>query len=418
MPEFIIEGGRTLNGEVNLQGAKNSVLPILAATILCEGESVIHNCPRISDVDIALEILNYLGCKTKFTGSDIIVNASNVERYDIPESFMRKMRSSIIFLGALISRIGKADLSLPGGCDLGPRPVDMHFMGLRQLGLNLEERHGRIKCDSVRGITGCNIALSFPSVGATENLILAAVKSKGTTVITNAAREPEIEDLADYLNSCGAKIRGAGEGVIQIEGVKKLYASEHTIIPDRIAAVTYMAAASVTAGTVFINDVNITHLSSVIPVFEEMGCIIDFPMKNSLRLKAPGRLIASKFIRTMPYPGFPTDAQALVMPMLCVAEGTGVIVESIFESRYKHVGELLRLGADVKVEGCTAVIRGVKRLSGAEVKAADLRGAASLVIAGLCAEGVTKINRIGYIDRGYDDIEGNLNKIGAYVKRI
>lgn len=418
MPKLVIEGNRCLCGEINLQGAKNSVLPILAAAILCEGESVIHNCPRLSDVDITIKILNYLGCKVKFEGSDLTIDARNVDRDEIPGEFMRKMRSSIIFLGALVSRLGSAKFSLPGGCELGPRPIDMHFSGMRQLGLVLKEKHGVIECNVGRGLMGCNIALSFPSVGATENLILAAVKAKGTTTITNAAREPEIQDLAKYLNSCGAKIRGAGEGTIYIDGVRKLTGAEHAVIPDRIVAITYMAAAAATSGELVLNNVNAGHLSSVIPIFEESGGIIDFPNKNSLIIRAPSRLISTKIIRTMPYPGFPTDAQAPIMAMLCTADGTSVIVENIFESRYKHVGELLRLGADISVEGRTAVIEGVKRLSGAEVKAADLRGAAALVIAGLCAEGVTKISGLSHIDRGYDDIEGNLCKIGAYIKRI
>ena len=418
MPNLIINGGRMLRGEINLQGAKNSVLPVLAATILCEGESVIHNCPNLSDVLSTIEILNFLGCETKFEGESLIVNSKNANKTKVPEIYMRKMRSSITFLGALISKMKKAELSLPGGCELGPRPIDLHFSGLCQLGMTLEESHGEIKCSTRRGLVGCNIALSFPSVGATENLILAASKAKGITTITNAAREPEIEDLANYLNKCGAKIEGAGGGVIKIEGVKKLYGTEHSIIPDRIAAITYMAAAAVTAGDVLINRVNTEHLSSVIPVFEESGCIVEVLNNEKIRIIAPGKLLSNKIIRTMPYPGFPTDAQAPVMAMLSVAEGSSMIVENIFESRYKHVGELLRLGADIKVEGRTAIVNGVKRLSGAQVKATDLRGAAALVVAGLCAEGETKISGLKHIDRGYEDIEGNLSKIGANIKRI
>ena len=418
MPKLIIEGKRRLIGEIDLMGAKNSALPILAASVLCEGESIIHNCPNISDVNITMKILNYLGCKTDFDGSTLVVDSREVNKSDIPNEFMIKMRSSIIFLGALISRMNKAELSLPGGCELGPRPIDMHFGGLRQLGVMIEEGHGCIKCSVLRKLTGCNIALSFPSVGATENIILAAVKAKGRTVITNAAREPEIEDLANYLNKCGAKIFGAGEGTIVIDGVDKLTGAEHEIIPDRIAAVTYMAAAAVTAGEIVINKVNKNHLCSVIPIFEESGCILDFPNNNSVRVRAPERLISNKIIRTMPYPGFPTDAQAPVMAMMCVADGSGMIIETIFESRYKHVGELLRLGADIKVEGRTAIVEGVKGLSGTEVRAVDLRGAASLVVAGLCADGITKVIGTDYIDRGYDDIEGNLSKLGANIKRI
>lgn len=418
MPRLIIEGKRRLSGEVNLMGAKNSVLPILAASVLCEGESIIHNCPNISDVDVTIDILKYLGCKVCFNGPELIIDSSHINKNEIPNEFMRKMRSSIIFLGALISRTGEAKLSLPGGCELGPRPVDMHFGGLKQLGVIIEEGHGCIKCSASRKLRGCNIALSFPSVGATENIILASVKAKGITVITNAAREPEIEDLANYLNKCGAKIYGAGEGTISIEGVEKLTGAEHEIIPDRIVAITYMAASAVTGGDIIINKSEKKHLCSVIPVFEESGCLIEYPKEKAIRIRAPERLISNKMIRTMPYPGFPTDAQAPVMAMMCVADGSSIIIENIFESRYKHVDELLRLGADIKVEGRTAVIEGVRRLSGADVRAVDLRGAASLVVAGLCADGVTGISGLEHIDRGYDDIEGNLSKLGANIIRM
>lgn len=418
MPKLVIEGGKSLKGEIKLQGAKNSVLPILVATILSEEESVIHGCPNLSDVAITVEILNFLGCKTKFEGESLIINPKSINKNKIPEMYMRKMRSSIIFLGALISRMGCAEISLPGGCELGPRPLDLHFSGLRQLGMISEESHGKIRCNIGRGLVGSNIVLSFPSVGATENLILSAVKAKGETIITNAAREPEIQDLANYLNKCGAKIRGAGEGTIRIEGVDKLHGAHYSIIPDRIAAITYMAATAVTSGDILINRVYPEHLSSVIPIFEECGCIIEIFDKGKLRLIAPERLLSNAVIRTMPYPGFPTDAQPPIMTMLCAAEGSSIIIENIFESRYKHVGELLRLGADIKVEGRTAIVNGVKRLSGADVRAEDLRGAAALVVAGLCAEGTTKISGLRHIDRGYEDIEGNLCKIGANIKRI
>lgn len=418
MPKLVIEGGKSLRGEIKLQGAKNSVLPILAATILSEEESVIQNCPNLSDVAITIEILNFLGCKTRFDGENLVINPANLNKTSIPESYMRKMRSSIIFLGALVSRMGIAEISLPGGCELGPRPLDLHFSGLRQLGMIFEESHGKIRCNLGRRLLGNNIALSFPSVGATENLILAAVKSKGVTTITNAAREPEIQDLANYLNKCGAKITGAGEGIIKIEGVERLHGAKYKIIPDRIAAITYMTAAAVTSGDILIKKINLEHLNSVIPIFEESGCMIEIFNKENLRLIAPERLLSSAAIRTMPYPGFPTDAQPPIMAMLSVAEGSSMIIENIFESRYKHVGELLRLGADIKVEGRTALVNGVKGLSGAEVKAMDLRGAAALVVAGLCAEGTTKISGLRHIDRGYEDIEGTLSKLGANIKRV
>lgn len=415
---LIIEGRSRIYGEISLQGSKNSVLPILAATVICEGESIIYNCPSISDVNTTIEILKYLGCKIRYEGQKLIIDSSNVSKNEIPNYFMRKMRSSIIFLGALISRAGSARLSLPGGCELGPRPVDMHFNGLRQMGLKIEDRHGFIECKSGQKLLGCTISLPFPSVGATENLILSAVKAKGVTCIINAAREPEIEDLANYLNKCGAKITGAGKGTVVIEGVNKLNGCSHKIIPDRIAAVTYMAAAAVSEGDLIINGVEKDHLASIIPVFEETNCLIEFIDEHSFRLRAPGRLSSNRIIRTMPYPGFPTDAQPPIMSMMAVSEGTSTIIENIFESRYKHVGELLRMGADIRIEGRTAVIEGTKTLYGADVKATDLRGAAALVVAGLCADGTTKISGLKHLDRGYDDIEGNLSKIGAHIKRV
>lgn len=418
MSALVIEGKRRLCGEINLQGSKNSALPILAATVLCEGESKLSNCPDISDVYITIRILKYLGCKVRQEGQDLIVDSRNITKSNVPNYFMREMRSSIIFLGALVSRMGSAKLSLPGGCELGPRPLDIHFNGLVQLGLKIQEKHGFIKCTYGDKLSGCNISLPFPSVGATENLILAAVKAKGTTCILNAAREPEIEDLADYLNKCGADITGAGEGTIHIKGVNKLYGASHKIIPDRIAAVTYMASAAVTEGDITINDIQREHLLSVIPIFEESNCLIEFPTYNSLRIRAPGRLRSNRIIRTMPYPGFPTDAQPPIISMMAVSDGTSTMVENIFDSRYKHISELMRMGADIKVEGRTAIVEGVKTLYGADVKAGDLRGAASLIIAGLSAEGTTKLRGLNHIDRGYDDIEGTLCKVGANIKRI
>ncbi len=418
MPKLIIEGSRRLEGEVNIQGAKNSILPILAASIICEDECIIHNCPDISDVKVTAKVLNSLGCKTHFESGTFIVESTNISKNDIPYSLMREMRSSIIFLGSLISAVGSAKLCLPGGCELGPRPIDLHLDGLRQMGLRINESHGFLECDIGTGLTGCNIALSFPSVGATENLILAAVKAKGTTVLTNTAKEPEIMDFINFLNKCGAKIKCSDSGTIIIEGTSKFHGTEYTIISDRIAAVTYMASAASTAGSLIIKNVIEDNISSVIPIFEEAGCIIRQLGENILKIDAPARPYFNRLIRTMPYPGFPTDAQAPVMAMTTIADGTSMFVENIFSNRYKHVGELLRLGADIKVEDKVAIVEGVKRLSGANVTASDLRGAASLVIAGLSAEGITEISGLSHIDRGYESIEENLRKIGASVKRV
>lgn len=418
MSKLIIEGARRLKGEINIQGAKNSILPILAASLITGDECVIHNCPMISDVKATIKILEHLGCKVKFEKNTITVNSENIEKNNIPNLLMREMRSSIIFLGALISSVGSAEISLPGGCELGPRPIDMHLEGLRQLGLRINEGYGALKCSNDDGLEGCNIALSFPSVGATENLIIASVKARGTTVLSNTAREPEIMDLIAFLNSCGAKIESLGEGTLIIEGVSKLHGTEYSVIPDRIAAVTYMSAAAVTVGDLLLKGVVKEHIGSVIPVFEEAGCTVQADGEHSLRIIAPTRPYFNRMIRTMPYPGFPTDAQAPVMAMSCLADGTSVFVENIFTNRYKHVGELLRLGADIKVEGRVAIVEGVKRLFGAEVTSMDLRGAAALVVAGLGAEGTTKISGLSHIDRGYENLENNLGSVGASIKRV
>ncbi len=417
MSELIIEGSRRLEGEIKLQGAKNSILPILASCIMCKGECIIHNCPNISDVDATIKILNHLGCKTNFENGTIIIDSSEVFKSTIPEFLMREMRSSIIFLGSLISTMGSAKLSLPGGCEIGPRPIDLHLDGLRQMGLTINESHGILKCTAKSKLRGCNISLSFPSVGATENLILAAVLAKGTTVITNAAKEPEIMDLINFLNKCGAKIKCFEGSTIIINGVSSLHSAEHTVMPDRIVAITYMSAAAVTAGSIILRNISEDIISSAVPIFEEAGCIIKFSNSDSLKIDCPSRPYFNRLIRTMPYPGFPTDAQPPVMAMTTIADGRSMFVENIFPNRYKHVGELLRLGADIKVEDKVAIVDGVKRLSGAKVKATDLRGAAALVVAGLAAEGITTITGLNYLDRGYEKIEENLISIGANVKR-
>lgn len=418
MARLLLEGGRRLHGGLTIHGAKNSALPILAATLLVDGVSELHNCPRLSDVEASAHILRMLGCSVAIDGDCVCVDATRLSGNQIPESLMREMRSSIVFLGAIAARTGEAYVSLPGGCELGARPIDWHLAALRQLGMVIEEAGGRLNCRVPGGrLHGATIALAFPSVGATENILLAAATARGETVIFNAAREPEVVDLCDFLTACGARITGAGDSVITIEGVSALHSCVHTVIPDRIETVTYLAAAAVTRGDVELRSVCPAHVATVLPAFEEMGCTLTGG-SDTLRLQGPDHLRRVGSIRTMPYPGFPTDAQALLMAAACVAEGTSVFVETIFESRYKHVGELLRLGADIQVEGRVAVVEGVSSLSGAPVQCTDLRGGAALVIAGLAAEGQTVVSQIHHLERGYTAIHACLASLGASVRRI
>ncbi len=414
---MLIEGAKKLSGEVEVQGAKNSALPILAATILCKGENVLHNCSSLSDVDAAGKILRYLGGKVSRHHKTMLVNTDDLHRFDIPHSLMREMRSSIVFLGAVLARFKKAKLSFPGGCELGPRPIDLHLKALRLMGAEIKEHHGVLDCSAPKGLKGTKIALSFPSVGATENIILAAVTADGTTTITNAAREPEICDLADFLNKCGARIYGAGEGTVVIDGVRKLNSTQHTIISDRIVAATLMSCSAITGSDIILRGIVAEHLGSVISIFEEAGCKV-LCSNGNMYFQAPDKLKSVKGIRTMPYPGFPTDAQAPVMSALTIADGTTYFVENIFESRYKHAGELLRLGANIKIEGRVAVVEGVDSLSGAYIEAQDLRGAAALITAGLAAEGVTEVSGINFLERGYENFDIVLSDLGAKVRLV
>ena len=411
---IIIDGPAELSGELTVQGAKNSTLPLLAAALLCKGQTVLHNCPDLSDVDTALRILEHAGCRCKREGHDLIVDSA-VTQCEIPEELMRSMRSSIVFLGAMISRCGSARLCAPGGCELGPRPIDLHLSSLRRLGVDIEETGGWLNCSAPHGVEGAYVSLAFPSVGATENLILAAVCGKGTTIIANAAREPEISDLCEYLNRCGARVYGAGESCVIIDGVKELFGCEHRVMPDRIAAVTYMAAAAVTGGNVTLRDVDNTHILPMLGPFEESGCEVR-QLGGCLNIMAPRRLNPVRHIRTMPYPGFPTDALPAIMSMAAVGRGTSMFVENIFENRYRHAEGLGRMGAKIKVEGKVAVVEGVERLTGAAVESADLRGGAALVVAGLSAQGRTQVSGTQFIRRGYEDLAKHLADLGARVR--
>lgn len=416
MERFVIKGGHRLEGSLPVQGAKNSALPILAASLLA-GDCVLHNCPQLTDVEAARTILKHLGGDSRREGDSIIVQADSVCSHEIPDELMRTMRSSVVFLGAVVAKCGKAKISMPGGCELGPRPIDLHLQALKRLGVTIREEGGYLDCQVQNGLRGAEIPLPFPSVGATENVMIAASLAEGETVIKNAAREPEINDLADFLNACGAKISIQGGGDVVIEGVKALHPAEHRVIPDRIAAATYLCCAAITGGDVTLTKVRPEHLSAVLPCLEEMGCQLTLE-KEIIRLRAPKALSSLRCVRTMPYPGFPTDAQSPLMSVSCLARGTSMFVENIFESRYKQVPELIRMGADIKVEGRVALVRGVPRLHGSSLCCTDLRGGAAIVVAALAAHGVSQITAIEHIDRGYEMFENHLRSLGGDIERI
>lgn len=414
--EILVNGGKRLSGKLNAQGAKNSILPILSACVLCRQEVILHNCPMLSDVNSALNILEHLGIKSERCGSDIVIKCKEIECCEVPEKLMREMRSSVVFLGAILASSGCAKISMPGGCELGPRPIDIHISALKKLGAEINEDYGSLSCKTPYGFVGTEISLLFPSVGATENIILAAATAKGVTTITNAAREPEIVDLANFINACGGKVYGAGSGKVIVEGVKKLGGCEYSIMPDRIVSVTYLTAAAITGGDVFIKGAKKEDIDSTLSLFEQTGCnVINY--FDGVRLKAAENLKGMQVVKTMPYPGFPTDAQAPLMALSTVCNGTTMFVETIFENRYRHVNELQRMGADIKTEGKVAVVNGVKRLSSALLNCTDLRGGAALVLAALNAEGTSVLKSIEHIDRGYENIEGELTVLGADVLR-
>lgn len=414
MSAYLVEGGCPLDGSVRIHGAKNSVLPILAACLLVPGECVVRNCPDLSDVTASLDILRHLGCAVRREGDAVIVDASAPTGWDVPDDLMREMRSSVIFLGAVLGRMGQADLCAPGGCELGPRPIDLHLAAMRSLGAVIAEAGGGLHCTG--GLRGADIVFSLPSVGATENAMLAAVAAEGDTTITNAAREPEIVDLQQFLCAMGADVHGAGSSVITIRGGKRLHGGAYAVMGDRIVAATYLAAAASAGGTVEVTGVDWRHLSTVTAVLAEAGCTLtSTPERILLRCQAPLRGVRP--VRTAPYPGFPTDAQAPLMAALCKGTGCSVFVENIFESRYRHVDELCRMGAEIQVEGRVAVVYGVPRLHAAQVRSTDLRGGAALVVAALGAEGESIVTGIHHVERGYQDLPGDLRLLGASVRR-
>lgn len=416
MGKYYICGGKKLEGDLNVKGSKNAVLPILAATILNSSKSYIHNCPKILDTIIMIEILKSLGCKVELQEDTIIVDSSCCNLYEVPERYVKEMRSSIVFLGSLIGRFKNVIITYPGGCELGKRPIDLHFKALRKMGISITESDDLIvgKADN---IMGTYINLDFPSVGATENIMLAAALAKGTTTIKNPAKEPEIVDLQNFLVSMGAKVYGAGTDIIYIEGVEKLHETEYTVIPDRIVTGTLLTAAAITKGEVYLNQVNTSHIQATISSLKECGCDIK-AKQDIIYLKAPHILKPVNTIKTLPYPGFPTDMQPQFVALLSVSDGISSVTETVFESRYKYIDELMKMGANINIDDRKAMIKGVKELKGATVEAMDLRGGAALIIAGLAALGETVVLNSKHIQRGYENIENMLCNLGADIEFI
>ena len=412
MSKLIIQGGKKLEGEVQISGSKNAALPIIAGTVLIKGKTTLYNVPNIQDVQTMFEIIKDIGGKVTKKNNKIIIDTSKIHTYEIPENLMRKMRSSVILAGAIIGKYKKAKFSYPGGCEIGSRPIDLHLKGFEKLGINIKEEYGEIICEADK-IIGTQIHLDFPSVGATENIILASCLADGVTVLTNAAKEPEIEDLVKFLNKAGAKIKGAGTDRIEIIGVKKLTEVSYNIMPDRIEAGTYLVAGAITGGNIKVTNLNSNHIEPILNKLDEAGCVLKIE-KNAVEIKAPKRIKAVD-IKTMPYPGFPTDMQSIFGALLTTAKGTSIITENIFESRYKYVQELNRMGAKINVEGRTAIIKGTKRIQGASVVASDLRGGAALVLEAIAAKGVTQVDNVHYILRGYENIVDKLKNLGAKI---
>ncbi|MBR4695859.1 MAG: UDP-N-acetylglucosamine 1-carboxyvinyltransferase [Selenomonadaceae bacterium] len=419
MEKLIINGGHRLEGRVKISGAKNAVLPIIAATLLGqEKASVLDDVPALEDVHTITAVIRKLGVKASFDEEkhQLFVDSTQIDCCEAPYDLVRKMRASFLIMGPLLARCGKAKISLPGGCAIGTRPIDLHLKGFEALGADIHIGHGFIEATSPRGLKGARVYLDFPSVGATENILMAASMAEGQTVLENPAQEPEIVDLANYLNVMGAKIRGAGTNVIKIEGCPKLIGRDYTIIPDRIEAGTYMVAAAMTRGNVYIENAISEHLKPVIAKLKEAGVTLEEEV-DGIRVSC-NRRTRTVDIKTMPYPGFPTDMQAQFMAMMAVSEGTGMVTETVFENRFMHVDELKRMGAHIKIEGRTSVVEGVERLTGCQVKATDLRAGAAMVLAGLVAEGETQVGYIHHIDRGYDNLVDKLVGLGADIRRV
>lgn len=417
MSKYIITGGNKLEGRLNIRGAKNSILPIMAASILNENVSIIHNVPGISDVEVMIKILESIGCKIEYEEDTLVIDSSNISCNEIDEKYVRKMRSSIIIMGAMIGRLDHMTISHPGGCAIGSRPIDLHLKALKSLGIRIEEEDGLIKCCKEK-LEGTTISFEFPSVGATENAILAAVRANGTTKIYNAAKEPEIEDLQVFLNAMGAKVRGAGTDYIEVDGVDKLTRVEHTVIPDRIAIGTYMVASAITGGRLEVGKIIPSHMEPINEKFKMAGCEIEYT-KEGLILSSPKKIQAIDLVKTCPHPGFPTDMQAQIMALMSIADGTTVFYETIFENRFMHCSELVSMGADIRyITEKICMVKGVDKLHGSKVKSPDLRGGAALVLAALATKGETEVSDIYHIERGYENIENILRYLGADIKKV
>ena len=416
MEKIIVEGGNKLSGEVNVSLAKNSVLPIIIASILSPDDVIIKNAPMLEDVVVLNDLLKSMNCNIESdTNGDLRINTSNIENVNMNSDLIRKMRASFLIMGPMLSRFGKCRISMPGGCNIGSRPIDLHLKGFKLLGAEIEIEHGYVEAKAKK-LKGNRIYLDFPSVGATENILMAAVLAEGTTIIENAAEEPEIWDLANFLNSMGAKIEGAGVGKITIEGVESLKGISYKPIYDRVEAGTFMVAAAITNSKITINGANEDHLRPTIEKLKECGVIFE-NIKDDTILVDGTKFKTPVDIKTLPYPGFPTDMQPQMMALLSVTKGASIITETVFENRFMHVPELVRMGANIKIDGRTAIIEGVSTLTGCEVKATDLRAGAAMILAGLVAQGKTEISELYHIDRGYVDIEEKFRGLGANIYR-
>jgi len=415
LEKLFIQGGRRLSGTVKISGAKNAVLPVIAASLLASTPSVIEEIPDLDDVKTITEVLQYLGLNTRREPGRLFIDSTGIKSCEASYELVRKMRASFLVMGPLLSRFQEARISQPGGCAIGTRPIDLHLKGFEALGAEIIQGHGFIEARAPKGLQGAKIYLDFPSVGATENIMMAASLAHGRTIIENAAQEPEIVDLANYLNAMGANVRGAGTNAIRIEGVKQLTGTTYAVIPDRIEAGTYMVAAAITGGDVLLKNVLFEHLKPLVAKLKEAGVAIEQDV-DQMRVTASGGLRAVD-IKTLPYPGFPTDMQAQFMALMSVADGSSIVSETVFENRFMHVDELKRMGANIRVDGRIAMLDGVKKLTGCPVTATDLRAGAALVLAGLAAEGQTEIGSVYHIDRGYDRIVDKLQGLGADISR-